>query len=209
MSAGKGMSGRAGGVVIIDSGGANLASLEFALARLGAEARVSSESAELAGAERLILPGVGSARDAMQRLAAARLIEPLRGFRRPVLGICLGMQLLFQLSAEGSTPCLGVLDGAVERLQARPGLPVPHMGWNALSVLEPDPLLEGIGSGEYVYFVHSYAAPPSPATLATARYGIDVSAVVRRGNFWGTQFHPERSGPAGARILANFLRLEC
>ncbi len=196
-------------VVIIDSGGANLASLLFALERLGAHARVSSDPAAIADAPRLILPGVGSARDAMERLNAAGLVEPLRRFRRPVLGICLGMQLLFQLSAEGSTPCLGVLEGTVERLPARPGLPVPHMGWNQLELGVHDPLLDGIGAGEYVYFVHSYAASPSRATLATARYGIDIPAVVRGRNFWGTQFHPERSGPAGARILANFLRVAC
>ena len=196
-------------VVILDSGGANLASLQFALERLGTRARVSSDAAEIADAERLILPGVGSARDAMQRLEGARLVEPLCRYRRPVLGICLGMQQLFQLSAEGSTPCLGVLGGKVERLQARPGLPVPHMGWNQLVLTAPDPLLDGISAGDYVYFVHSYAAPPSEATLATTRYGVDVSAVVRSGNFWGAQFHPERSGPTGARILANFLRAAC
>ena len=195
-------------VIIIDSGGANLASLQFALERLGVQARISSDAAEIADAARLILPGVGSAHDAMQRLEGARLVEPLRAFRRPVLGICLGMQLLFQLSAEGPTPCLGVLGGTVERLQARPGLPVPHMGWNSLSLVRRDPLLEDIASGEYVYFVHSFAAPPSDATLATAHYGADVSAVVRSGNFWGTQFHPERSGQTGAKILGNFLRIE-
>jgi glutamine amidotransferase len=194
--------------IIIDSGGANLASLQFALERLGARAQVSSDAAEIAAAPRLILPGVGSARAAMQRLNAAGLIEPLRRFSRPVLGICLGMQLLFQLSAEGSTPCLGVLDGTVERLQARPGLPVPHMGWNQLALTARDPLLDSIAEGAYVYFVHSYAVPPSAATLATTHYGIVVSAVVRRDNFWGTQFHPERSGETGARILANFLRVD-
>ncbi|MGH8218933.1 MAG: imidazole glycerol phosphate synthase subunit HisH [Steroidobacteraceae bacterium] len=194
-------------VVILDSGGANLASLQFALERLGAPARVSSEAAVIADAGRLILPGVGSARDAMQRLDRAGLTEAVRRYRRPVLGICLGMQLLFQLSAEGATPCLGVLDGTVERLQARAGLPVPHMGWNQLALTAPDPLLEGIAAGDYVYFVHSYAALPSAVTLATTRYGVDVSAVVRSGNFWGAQFHPERSGATGAKILDNFLRV--
>lgn len=194
-------------VIIIDSGGANLASLQFALERLGVRARVSSDAAEIADAARLILPGVGSARDAMRRLESARLVEPLRRFTRPVLGICLGMQLLFQLSAEGSTPCLGVLGGTVERLQAEPGLPVPHMGWNQLALLASDPLLEGIATGDYLYFVHSYAAPPSRATLATTSYGVELSAVVRHRNFWGTQFHPERSGAIGARLLGNFLRI--
>lgn len=196
-------------VVILDSGGANLASLQFALERLGARAQISSDPAEVAVAPRLILPGVGSARDAMRRLDAAGLTEPLRRCRRPVLGICLGMQLLFERSAEGATPCLGVLGGTVERLQAQPGLPVPHMGWNQLALTAPDPLLDGIAAGEYVYFVHGYAVPRSDLTLATTHYGIELSAVVRRGNFWGAQFHPERSGATGARILANFLAVAC
>jgi imidazole glycerol-phosphate synthase subunit HisH len=191
--------------VIIDSGGANLASLQFALERLDARAHVSSDPAEIAGAPRVILPGVGSAHDAMQRLRTTGLAERLPHLEQPVLGICLGMQLLYGHSAEGPTVCLGVLPGGVERLCPEPGLPVPHMGWNQLTITEPDPLLEGIKPGEYVYFVHGYAAPCSTMTLATARYGIDLAAVVRRGNFWGTQFHPERSGRAGERILANFL----
>jgi glutamine amidotransferase len=192
-------------VVIIDSGGANLASLQFALERLGARATVSSDAAQIAAAPRVILPGVGSARDAMQRLRAAGLIELLPSLRQPMLGICLGMQLLYRLSAEGATPCLGVLSGTVERLACKPGLPVPHMGWNQLELTARDPLLEGIESGDYVYFVHSYAAPVAPTTLATTRYGVEVTAIVRHGNFWGTQFHPERSGRTGAAILANFL----
>jgi imidazole glycerol-phosphate synthase subunit HisH len=194
-------------VVIIDSGGANLASLQFALERIGGRARVSSDPADIAAAPRVILPGVGSARDAMQRLRAAGLAERLPRLEQPVLGICLGMQLLYRHSAEGSTECLGVLPGTVEQLTAAPGLPVPHMGWNQLAITGPDPLLEGIVPGDYVYFVHSYAAPCSHATLATAHYGIDVPAVVRQRNFWGTQFHPERSGDTGARILANFLEV--
>jgi glutamine amidotransferase len=195
-------------VVVIDSGGANLASLEFALERLGADAHVTSDAAEIAAAPRVILPGVGSARDAMQRLRAAGLGARLPALVQPVLGICLGMQLLFEHSEEGSTDCLGILPGAVRRLDARPALPVPHMGWNRLNVVREDPLLEGVASTEYLYFVHGYAAPVSAVTLATASYGVDLAAVVRRGNFWGTQFHPERSARAGARILQNFLRLE-
>ncbi len=194
-------------VVIIDSGGANLASLQFAFERLGASARVSSDPAEIAAAPRVILPGVGSARDAMQRLRASGIAERLPRVTQPLLGICLGMQLLYDHSAEGSTECLGVLPGTVEALSPGPHLPVPHMGWNQLAITAPDPLLEGIAPGDYVYFVHSYAAPCSRVTLATARYGIDLPAVVRRDNFWGTQFHPERSGSAGARILANFLEV--
>ncbi|HUK02492.1 MAG TPA: imidazole glycerol phosphate synthase subunit HisH [Steroidobacteraceae bacterium] len=195
-------------VVIVDSGGANLASLEYALARLGARTEVTSDPQRVAGAARVILPGVGCAGDAMQRLRASGLAESLPGLTRPVLGICLGMQLLFRHSEEGPADCLGVLHDSVQRLRAAPGRPVPHMGWNQLAIEHSDPLLEGISSGEYVYFVHGFAAPVGEATLATTDYGGPLSAVVRQNNFWGTQFHPERSARTGARVLANFLQLE-
>jgi imidazole glycerol-phosphate synthase subunit HisH len=193
--------------VIIDSGGANLASLQFALERLGARAVVSSDARTIAAAPRVLLPGVGSAADAMQRLRRSGLAELLPTLRQPVLGICLGMQLLFERSAEGTTECLGVLPGKVRRLEAAPGRPVPHMGWNQLTAPREDPLLEGIEPGEYFYFVHGYAVPASDLTLAQVQYGEALSAAVRRGNFWGTQFHPERSAAAGARLLGNFLTL--
>jgi glutamine amidotransferase len=193
--------------VIIDSGGANLASLQFALERLGARAVVSSDARTIAAAPRVLLPGVGSAADAMQRLRRCGLAELLPKLRQPVLGICLGMQLLFERSAEGTTECLGVLPGRVRRLEAVPGRPVPHMGWNQLTEPREDPLLEDIEPGEYFYFVHGYAVPTSDVTLAQVQYGEALAAAVRRGNFWGTQFHPERSAAAGARLLGNFLRL--
>ena len=193
--------------VIIDSGGANLASLSFALERLGARAQVTTDSARIRAAARVILPGVGAAADAMRRLHDSGVAALLPTLKQPVLGICLGMQLLFKHSEEGATPCLGVIPENVRRLKAAPGLPVPHMGWNQLARLKDDPILDGIGPEDYVYFVHSYAAPVSAATLATADYGAALSAVVRQDNFWGAQFHPERSAGTGARLLANFLRL--
>jgi glutamine amidotransferase len=192
--------------VIVDSG-ANLASLRYAFERLGARIEVSSDGSTIASAERVVLPGVGAAGDAMGRLRAAGLTNVLRTLTQPVLGICLGMQLLFRRSEEGATQCLGVLPDTVRRLEALPGRPVPHMGWNQLEGRREDLLLEGIAEREYVYFVHSYAAPVSQHTLASTDYGGPLSAVVRQDNFWGTQFHPERSGRAGARVLANFLRL--
>jgi glutamine amidotransferase len=193
--------------VIIDSGGANLASLQFALERLEARAIVSSDPKEIVSAPRVILPGVGSAQDAMSRLRGTGLHEVLPTLKQPVLGICLGMQLLFSRSEEGPTDCLGIIPDTVSKLTAEPGRPVPHMGWNQLTALRDDPLLENIAENEYVYFVHSYAARVSDVTLAATDYGAQVSAAVRRGNFWGTQFHPERSGKTGAKVLANFLRL--
>jgi glutamine amidotransferase len=194
--------------VIIDSGGANLASLQFAFERLGAKTRVTANADEIIAAPRVVLPGVGSASDAMTRLRASGIASLLPSLTAPVLGICLGMQLLFEHSEEGDTQCLGILPDTVQRLKPGSGRPVPHMGWNQLAPLRDDPLMDGIAANEYVYFVHSFAARVSDATLASTDYGIPLSAVVRRANFWGTQFHPERSATAGARLLANFLRLQ-
>jgi len=193
-------------LVIIDSGGANLASLQFALQRLGASARVSSDAGEIAAAPRVLLPGVGAAADAMDRLRDRGLHDCIRRLRQPLLGICLGMQLLYTDLDEGPCRGLGLIPGAVRRL--RPGdLPVPHMGWNTLQTLRADPLLSGIGAEDYVYFVHSYAAPVGDATLASCGYGGEFTAVARHGNFSGVQFHPERSARVGARLLRNFLEL--
>lgn len=194
-------------VAIIDNGGANIASLRYALERLGADAQLTADPAVLRAAPRVILPGVGAAAAAMQRLESSGLVETIRSLRQPMLGICLGMQLLFDTSEEGNTACLGLLPGRVERIADRDTYPVPHMGWNQLEFASPDPLLDGIECGEHVYFVHSYAAPVGPMTVATADYGGSFAAIVRRDNFVGMQFHPERSGAAGARLLANFLEI--
>jgi glutamine amidotransferase len=194
-------------VAIIDSGGANIASLQFALERLGATSTLTVDAEELRAAPRVILPGVGAAADAMQRLEALRLVGVIRDLRQPVLGICLGMQLLFDASDEGETRCLGLLPGRVQRFPDRDGFPVPHMGWNQLDFSADAAPMAGIARGDYVYFVHSYRAPVGPWTVATADYGGEFSAVVRRNNFHGAQFHPERSAGAGARLLAGFLEL--
>lgn len=194
-------------VVIIDSGGANLASLGFALHRLGAQARVTSDQERIRAAKRVILPGVGSAGDAMARLRRAGLDTLIPTLTQPVLGICLGMQLLCAHSEENDSACLGIVPVTVRKLVPVPGLPVPHMGWNQLEPAATDPLLENLGRDDHVYFVHSYAAPVNPATIATAQYGEPVTAVLRIRNFWGTQFHPERSAKAGARLLDNFMKV--
>jgi glutamine amidotransferase len=193
--------------VVIDSGGANLSSVLFALERLNAPATVTTSPDEVKRAKRVILPGVGAAADVMNRLRSAGLAEVLPTLKQPVFGICVGMQVLFRSSEEGPVDCLGIIPDTVRKLKAAPGLPVPHMGWNTLVALRDDPLMDGITSTDYVYFVHSYAAPVSDVTLARTDYGIPVSAVVRHGNFWGAQFHPERSSDTGSRVLANFLRL--
>jgi glutamine amidotransferase len=143
----------------------------------------------------------------MQRLRASGLDRLIPTLRQPVLGICLGMQLLFESSAEGETPCLGILPGRAERFADAPDRPVPHMGWNQLQHRSASSLLDGIADGEYAYFVHSYAVPVTEHTIATCTYGLPFSALVGRGNFHGAQFHPERSSRTGARLLENFLRL--
>jgi len=194
-------------VAIIDSGGANLASLRYALDRLGARCEVSTDPDVIAAAPRVLLPGVGAAADAMARLRERGLDRLIPQLRAPLLGICLGMQLLFEHSAEGDTPCLGVVPGRIERLQPAPGRPVPHMGWNTLELKRADPLFSGIANGERVYFVHSYAASPSETTVAAVTYGRPLAGALRYQNFHGVQFHPERSAAAGAQLLRNFLSL--
>jgi glutamine amidotransferase len=193
-------------VAIIDSGGANIASLKAALARLGAESVVTTDHAVIRRAARVLLPGVGSAHNAMLRLRGAGLDQLIPTLTQPLLGICLGMQLLFDRSDEGPVNCLGVIPGSVGKLTFEPGKPVPHMGWNQMTQVREDPLLDGISSLDHVYFVHSFFAPTSRATVAITDYGVALTAVARRDNFCGTQFHPERSGVVGARILANFLK---
>ena len=193
-------------VVIIDSGGANIASLRAALSRLGAESTVSSDPEIIRRAPRVLLPGVGSAHDAMSRLRMSGLDQLIPQLKQPLLGICLGMQILFERSEEGPANCLGVIPGSIGKLRTEPGRPVPHMGWNQMTQVRPDPLLDGISSLDYVYFVHSFAAPTSSATVAITDYSVAFTAVARRDNFCGTQFHPERSGVVGARILGNFLK---
>lgn len=192
-------------VAIIDSGGANIASLVHALDRLGCDATLTRDPGLIRAARKVILPGVGAAADAMTRLTESGLTPIIPALTQPVLGICLGMQLLFEASDEGPTRCLGILPGTARRFVAAAGRPVPHMGWNQLDVVRADPLLGGIPSGAHAYFVHSFALPPGADTIATCDYGGPFTAAVSHGNFYGTQFHPERSASVGARILRNFL----
>jgi imidazole glycerol-phosphate synthase subunit HisH len=195
-------------LAIIDSGGANIASLRYAIERLGLESTVTTDPGVLHEASHVILPGVGAAADCMARLQNAGLVETIRGLRQPLLGICVGMQLLFESSEEGDVNCLGMLPGRVRRLIGSETLPVPHMGWNRLEVRRPSPLLQHLDAGDHLYFVHSYAAPVvDDLTLAAATYGTAFSAVVQRGNVYGAQFHPERSARAGATLLRNFVHL--
>ena len=190
-------------LVIVDLGCGNLGSVGIAFGRLGATPAISDDPARIAAADRVVLPGVGAAGFAMGRIAALGLADTLRSLSRPFLGICLGMQLLFEASDEADTACLGVLPGRVRALDPAPDRPVPHMGWSRLDVRDDS---IGLRDGDYVYFAHSFAADPGPDTLAWASYGREIPVVVRRGNHWGAQFHPERSGEAGARFLSAWLQ---
>lgn len=202
------MSSAARRVVVIDAGGANLGSVCYALERLGVQPQVVRDAAGLEGAERVILPGVGAAPEGMRRLREQGLVEPLRQLQVPLMGICLGMQLLYERSDEGDVECLGLLPGVVRHLPSVPSIRVPHMGWNGLRSLRPSPLLAGVDEGASAYFVHSYAAPITPATVAATDHGGLFTAVVHDGLRCGAQFHPERSAGTGARILRNFLEME-
>lgn len=193
--------------VMIGCCGANLASLKFAFSRLGHEVEVSDDPERLRRASHVVLPGVGAAADAMQRLRNFGLDQALRELSVPVLGICLGMQLLFTRSEEEDARCLGIIDAEVLRLPEDPALTIPEMGWNQVDFVTPSALTQGVDSGAWAYFVHSYAVPIGPFTRAVTDYGRPFSSIVEQGNFLGTQFHPERSSATGAQILANFLSL--
>ncbi len=189
-------------LAIVDVGCGNIGSVGIAFERFGIVPVVTGRAEALAGADKVVLPGVGAAGYAMEQIHARGLAPVLRDLRQPLLGICLGMQLLFERSDEEDTACLGLIAGRVRRLEAAPGRPVPHMGWSRLEVGDPD---IGLGTGDYVYFAHSFACDPGPETAATADYGRPIPAVVRQGNRIGAQFHPERSGEAGARFLRHWL----
>ena len=191
-------------VVVVDSGGANISSVLHALRRLGAEPRFTSEAKAINQASRVILPGVGAAGRAMEILRDRKLVEIIRALRQPVLGICLGMQLLFESSEEDQANMLSIIPGRLTRFPESAECRVPHMGWNRTESVRPDPFSDPL-HGEWVYFVHSYAAPVGGWTLASTFHGQAFSALVRRGNFYGAQFHPERSAAAGAGLLRRFL----
>ncbi len=196
-------------LTIVDTGVANLASVDFAFQRLGAKAVITDDPDRIKAAQRVILPGVGAAPFAMEKINAKGLTPVLQSLTQPVLGICLGMQLIFETLNEGDKPIkgLGLIPGEISALDTGT-LPTPHMGWNQLEIIQPDPLLEGISTKDHAYFVHSFAAQTSPYTLAKTRYGSEFSAIVKHKNVYGCQFHPERSSKTGARILENFLKVE-
>lgn len=193
-------------VAVIDSGGANIGSVRYALDRLGVESVLTGDAQAIRSAERVILPGVGAAAFAMRRLRELGLIDTIRTLDKPLLGICLGMQLLFESSEEGDVECLGLIQGRVAKLPEAPGIRIPHMGWNRLEKVRESSLLDGVDDGAQCYFVHSYAAPVTVDCIAASTHGTRFAAMVQRGNVAGAQFHPERSGEVGAKLIENFVR---
>ncbi len=193
-------------IAIIDYRTGNLRSVMNALTRLGADYRLTSDPAQIRRAARVLLPGVGNAAEAMANLQCSGLIPTIMELRKPVLGICVGMQVMCRHSAEGDVDCMGIFDTSVEKFEPSPELKVPHTGWNTISNLETR-LFKGIAPGSFVYYVHSYFARLCSDTIATTRQGILYSAALRYENFYGVQFHPEKSGDVGERILKNFLEL--
>lgn len=196
-------------IVIVNTGCANISSVRFALERLGVSVEVSSEDSVIKSADKVFLPGVGTASAAMQSIEAKQLTETLQQLTQPVLGVCLGMQLMVESSAEsrdGNVNCLGLMPGRVERLKAG-DLRLPHMGWNTVKSKPDSPLFTGIPDDTYFYFVHSFAVPVYERTLASCEYGQAFSAALEYNNYFGVQFHPERSGEAGAQLLTNFVNM--
>ncbi|MBQ5703803.1 MAG: imidazole glycerol phosphate synthase subunit HisH [Alistipes sp.] len=193
-------------IAIVDYKMGNLRSVENALRRLGADFVVTADADVIRRADKVLLPGVGNAAEAMENLRAAALVDVIRSLRQPVLGICVGMQVMCCHSEEGDVDCLGIFDARVKRFVPAPEVKVPHMGWNRIGNLETK-LFKDLDGGSYVYFVHSYYPELCPDTIATAKHGVMFSAALKYENFYGTQFHPEKSGDVGERIISNFLQL--
>ncbi|ABR75118.1 imidazole glycerol phosphate synthase subunit HisH [Actinobacillus succinogenes] len=191
-------------LIIIDTGCANLSSVKFAFDRLEIQTEISRDLNKIQSADKLLLPGVGTAAAAMRILKERKLIETIQNATQPMLGICLGMQLMTAFSEEGNLDTLNLMSGKTE-LIPNTGLPLPHMGWNRVRYVENHPLFTGIEQDSHFYFVHSYAVLPNENTIATSNYGVDFSAAIANKNFYGVQFHPERSGKNGALLLKNFV----
>ncbi len=195
-------------IAIVDYDTGNLRSVCNALERIGAEYIVTDNPEEIISADKVLLPGVGEASSAMEKLRERGLVEVIKNLTQPVLGICIGMQLMCRRSEEGNAECLGIFDTEVKRFMPNKdaGVKVPHMGWNEISNLKT-PLFDGLNEGAFVYFVHSYAPQLCPEAIATSANGIVFAAALNKGNFYGTQFHPEKSGIIGETIISNFVSL--
>lgn len=197
-------------IVVIDTGCANLSSVKFAIDRLGYNAIISCDGGVLKQADKLFLPGVGTANEVMKNLTSRNLIEPIKNLTQPVLGICLGMQILAEASQENTNDefveTLGIVEGVIEKMDVA-ALRLPHMGWNHIRAKHNEILFENIPAESYFYFVHSFALPVTVNTIASCEYNAPFSAAINKDNFYGVQFHPERSGNVGSQLIKNFLEL--
>jgi glutamine amidotransferase len=194
-------------IVIIDYGAGNVFSVKNAFKTLGVEAVVSDHPDKIREADKVIFPGVGAAGNAMKQLENKNLIEIIQRLQQPVLGICLGMQLLMDFSEEDNTTCMGIISGSVKKFRPFSGLRVPHMGWNSVSFSKEHRLFQGWKAGEWAYFVHSYYVAGNPFTIGITEYQDSFTSVLEKGNFIGVQFHPEKSAESGLRLLQNFIEL--
>lgn len=193
-------------LAVITSGGANFFSIEMVLQRLGIDYKLTNQKSDIDDADAVILPGVGAAEFAMNRLYEDGLVDVIKNYKKPLLGICLGMQLLYDNSEEGNVDCLGIISGSVKKFDESK-LIVPHMGWNNLQVKQNSALLDSIDMNRDVYFVHSFFAPVNGYTVASTNYSGEFTAICHKNNFYGVQFHPEKSGDIGEKLIANFIKL--
>ena len=194
-------------IAIVNAGGSNISSLTFALDRIKASYITTNQASQIEDSSHIILPGVGAANDAMDKLRKSNLIEVIRNLKQPTLGICLGMQLLLDHSMENDIDCLSIIKGRCKAFSQQDKYPVPHMGWNKVNFNTPSPLTEGLDSDDYFYFVHSYYVPITNASIGITDYSESFASMIQKDNFYGTQFHPEKSSDQGSRLLRKFINL--
>jgi glutamine amidotransferase len=194
-------------IAIVNAGGSNISSLTFALDRIKASYITTNQIAQIEDSSHVILPGVGAANDAMDKLKKSNLIEVVRNLKQPTLGICLGMQLLLDHSMENNVNCLSIIEGRCKAFSQQDKHPVPHMGWNNVNFNKPSPLTEDLDNDDYFYFVHSYYAPITNSSIGVTDYSESFASIIQKDNFYGTQFHPEKSSDQGSKLLRTFINL--
>lgn len=194
-------------IAIVNAGGSNISSLTFALDRIKASYITTNQIAQIEDSSHVILPGVGAANDAMDKLKKSNLIEVVRNLKQPTLGICLGMQLLLDHSMENNVNCLSIVEGRCKAFSQQDKCPVPHMGWNNVNFNKPSPLTEDLDNDDYFYFVHSYYAPITNSSIGITDYSESFASIIQKDNFYGTQFHPEKSSDQGSKLLRTFINL--
>ena len=194
-------------IAIVNAGGSNISSLTFALDRIKASYITTNQISQIEDSSHVILPGVGAANDAMDKLKKSNLIEVVRNLKQPTLGICLGMQLLLDHSMENNVNCLSIIEGKCKAFSQQDKCPVPHMGWNNVNFIKPSPLTEDLDNDDYFYFVHSYYVPIANSSIGITDYSESFASIIQKDNFFGTQFHPEKSSDQGSKLLRTFINL--